>query len=84
MIGWFANAIMAGCDHQTWKIDAERKPVPASERLPGPEDCDADGECWWFDPVGTDGAWYVDTYQGNYTYWLPHWALPVPISEEAP
>jgi hypothetical protein len=39
MIGWFANAIMAGCDHQAWKMDAERKPIPVSERLPGAEDC---------------------------------------------
>jgi len=39
MIGWFANAIMAGCDHQAWKIDAEHKPVPVSERLPGDADC---------------------------------------------
>ena len=58
------------------------EPVPVSERLPGPDDCDADGECWWFDPVGTDGAWYVDTYLGNYTHWLPHHALPVPTSQE--
>ena len=36
MIGWFANAIMAGCDHQAWKMDAERKPVPVAERLPEP------------------------------------------------
>jgi hypothetical protein len=31
MIGWFANAIMAGCDHQAWKINAEHKPVPGAE-----------------------------------------------------
>jgi hypothetical protein len=22
-------------------------PIPVAERLPGPEDCDADGRCWW-------------------------------------
>jgi hypothetical protein len=54
------------------------EPVPVAERLPGEGDCDAEGECWWFDPAGTDGAWYVDTYQGNYTHWLPWHALPVP------
>ena len=53
------------------------KPVPVSERRPWLEDCDAEGECYWFDPAGT-GAWYLDTYQGNYTHWLPHRALPVP------
>jgi hypothetical protein len=54
------------------------KPVPVGEGLPGEGDCDADGECWWLDPAGTDGAWYVDTYQGNYTHWLPWHALLVP------
>ena len=24
------------------------EPVPVSERLPGPEDCDAEGRCWWW------------------------------------
>jgi hypothetical protein len=23
------------------------QPVPVSERLPGSEDCDAEGRCWW-------------------------------------
>jgi len=26
------------------------QPVPISERLPGPEDCDAEGRCWWESP----------------------------------
>ena len=25
-------------------------PVPVSEPGPGPEDCDAEGQCWWFNP----------------------------------
>jgi len=59
-------------------------PTPVSERLPGPEDCShPEGECWWFDPA-SDGAWYIDTYQGNYTCWLPHYALPVPPDTEKP
>ena len=53
------------------------QPIPVSERLPGPGDCDAEGECYWFDPEGS-GAWYQDTYQGNYTHWLPVHALPQP------
>ena len=54
------------------------QPVPVSERLPGPEDCIfPTGECWWFDPHA-DGAWYVDTFQGNYTHWLTPNALPTP------
>ena len=54
------------------------QPVAVSERLPGPEDCIfPTGECWWFDPHA-DGAWYMDTFQGNYTHWLPANALPTP------
>jgi hypothetical protein len=29
------------------------KPVPVAERLPGPEDCDAEGRCWWESPKRT-------------------------------
>jgi hypothetical protein len=58
------------------------EPVPVSERLPGPEDCDAEGKCWWFDRE-------CDTWSFNEgrleeeTHWAPHWALPVPGVEGA-
>ena len=44
------------------------QPVPVAERLPGPEDCDAEGRCWWFHDE--DGALC--------SHWLPAHALPVP------
>jgi hypothetical protein len=62
-------------------------PVPVSERLPGLEDCDAEGRCWFF-RVAMDGV--GDWYQRKpfvtgrayspfrFTHWLPHHALPVP------
>ena len=63
------------------------QPVPVGERLPGAEDCDAEGRCWWFVPgdEGRPGAWYLDgrtpareiRFYGN-THWLPHHALPTP------
>jgi hypothetical protein len=57
-------------------------PVPVSERLPETSDTiHPTGECWWFEPAA-DGAWYFDTYQGNYTHWLPSWALPVPAADK--
>jgi len=52
------------------------EPVPVAERLPGPEDCDEEGICWWYDSPG--GGWYMDALQGNYSHWLPHNALPIP------
>jgi hypothetical protein len=57
------------------------QPVPASERLPGPEDCDSEGCCW---AIGERGNWMCVYVIGKswsnpiYTHWLPHWALPVP------
>jgi hypothetical protein len=64
------------------------QPVPVSERLPGPEDCTAQGWCWvlyrsfatWTlePPLGEDGK------HTGYTHWLPHWALPVPAIAAQP
>ena len=55
------------------------KPVPVAERLPEAEDCNEDGDCWWLDAHGW--GWYMDSFQGNYSHWLPHHALPVPGAE---
>jgi hypothetical protein len=71
------------------------QPVPVSERLPGPEDCDAEGRCWWWHPDHKeddfDDGWILlnpkwasgrrDSDDSLiYTHWLPHWALPVPAN----
>ena len=50
------------------------QPVPVSERLPGPEDCEA-GECWAWDVAAE--AWN----RTHYTHWLPAHALPLPEQE---
>jgi len=60
------------------------EPVPVTERLPGPEDCDAEGRCWWWivDQPGELPHWIYCTLEvlswTNFTAWLPHYALPVP------
>jgi hypothetical protein len=64
------------------------EPVPVSERLPGPEDCDAVGRCWCFNPVTSAGGifwWSFEPldYAEDATHWLPHWVLPVPGVEGA-
>lgn len=54
-------------------------PISLTERLPGPEDCDAEGRCWQWDNV--DGSWfehYPSPDEPRHGYWLPHHALPVP------
>jgi hypothetical protein len=61
------------------------QPVPVSERLPGPEDCDSEGRCWLCGKV--EGDWrLIDPANSGvpqlkycFSHWLPHWALPVPI-----
>jgi hypothetical protein len=60
------------------------EPVPVSERLPGPEDCDAEGRCWWWivDQPGEFPHWIYAPIEAQswagYSAWLPHHALPVP------
>jgi hypothetical protein len=55
------------------------EPVPVAERLPGSEDCNAEGECWWWDD--DDDKWVLHDskiYLLCWTHWLPHHALPLP------
>jgi hypothetical protein len=61
-------------------------PIPVSERLPEPEDCDAEGRCWVTDR--SDGqkwfaTWIYESahYTNGSTHWLPAHALPLPEVE---
>ena len=63
------------------------QPVPVSERLPEPNDCNDEGYCWWWrtDEVG---EWWEFLYLrdardhnrrcglARYTHWLPYHAIP--------
>lgn len=71
------------------------QPIPVSERLPGPGDCDAEGKCWWGEPQienSHDATWNFCTQSdaeefctwGTKCGWLPAHALPVPTSEVQP
>jgi hypothetical protein len=59
------------------------EPVPVSERLPGPGDCDAEGVCWWWsrDMTGWFLCFAASGDPSEWTHWLPHYALPVPQQE---
>jgi hypothetical protein len=65
------------------------QPVPVSERLPGPEDCDGDGRCWMFGYVEGDWRLISATNSGIpklkycFTHWLPANALPTPEAPNA-
>jgi hypothetical protein len=78
----FARAVLA-----RWGRPAI-EPVPVSERLPGPEDCDEEGMCWWWHEETGDVLphWVfapAEVVENQYLTWLPHWALPVPGVEGA-
>lgn len=69
------------------------QPVPVSERLPGPEDCDAEGRCWLCRKYQSDGpTWRLtrpasisdEALRSYYAEWLPAHALPVPTTELQP
>jgi hypothetical protein len=66
------------------------QPVAVGERLPGPGDCNGDGDVWaWrrFDPEGdmdNGDFWclafceWLEDEDCNFTHWLPANALPTP------
>ena len=74
------------------------QPVPVSERLPEPEDCDAEGRCWWWHPAHIeddfDNDWVLLNHEWAglvlrdsdnspiYTHWLPANALPTPEANQ--
>ena len=93
--GWaLREAFLSGCTHAAEQLRTTRRPTPqpvaVSERLPGPEDCDAEGRCWgwWTDPmseyweyVGVSAP--IEPYgsyipRAGHTHWLPANALPTP------
>ena len=63
------------------------QPVPVSERLPGPEDCDEQGRCWMFGKV--EGDWRlisminpgIPKLSYCFSHWLPANALPTPEAQ---
>jgi hypothetical protein len=64
------------------------EPVPIAERLPGPEDCDAEGRCWLCGKV--EGDWRLINSANSgvphlkycFSHWLPAHAIPLPQAGE--
>lgn len=58
------------------------EPIPVAERLPGAEDCDAEGMCWWYCAPAERwlrcGIPEPDPASQVHTHWLPANALPLP------
>lgn len=84
----FAREVLAKWGNSQGILDSSPQPVAVSERLPGPEDCDAEGRCW-LEFEGSDDyepCWTLRKMYGipfNTTHWLPANALPTPKTTEA-
>jgi hypothetical protein len=84
----FSETIRAALDrwgNSQGILDSSPQPVPVSERLPEPEDCDAEGRCWVGYAVPKDDleteynpSWELCKFHPPDEVWLPHWALPRP------
>lgn len=76
---------------------AQPEPVAISNRLPDPEECDAEGGCWWWHPGHKEDdfidGWILlnPKWAGSrrdsddsliYTHWLPANALPTPEAND--
>lgn len=63
------------------------QPVPVSERLPRPADCDVEGRCWMLGKVERDWRLINPEKSGLphlrycFSHWLPFHALPLPELE---
>lgn len=58
-------------------------PISLTDRLPGPEDCDEEGRCW-FNGLGVRGWVLQKAVKDSVCYrtvWLPHHALPLPLPD---
>ena len=81
------RAVLARWGNHRGILGSSPQPVPVSERLPGPNDCDAEGRCWWWDNV--EGGWYLRKPSSPVVLcpadllqmWLPFNALPLPSGE---
>ena len=80
--GWEDDAVMLRRAAEL--LERHAAPVPVSERLPGPEDCDREGFIWLWD---SDRRWVrqhreaasSNTWVGS--LWLPGHALPLPAPQ---
>ena len=103
LVAWIRHDCQSGDLHPYWRVQQRLSraadllsqrhpaPVPVSERLPGPEDCDAEGRCWWFNPgepamsnphIATSSWRLCRMLNGKPmgTNWLPVIALPLPAT----
>jgi len=88
----YARAVLARWgNHPESPGSSTPQPIPVSERLPRPEDCDEEGRCWGFHQYNPEDddiweSWYLVPTQHllpsvqwlGFSHWLPANALPQP------
>lgn len=77
----FARAVLDRWGNHRGILGSSPQPIPVSERLPGPDDCDAEGRCWWIHSTKWSLLHERQARALSYTYWLPAHALPLPSGE---
>jgi hypothetical protein len=80
----FARAVLARWGNHPGSPDSSAlQPISVTERLPGPEDCDAEGRCWAWKLDDEDDAWHLELREWINSPWTTHWlpahALPQPF-----
>ena len=84
------RAVLARWGNHPGSPDSSLQPISVTERLPGPEDCNSDGDVWAWRRFDSEGdmdngdfwclafcEWLEDEDCG-FTHWLPAHALPLP------
>lgn len=74
----FARAVLA-------RYGSAPRPIPLAERLPGAEDCDAEGRCWWCDSIQWRWDFLIadNRKPSAYDHWLPAHAITTPENTDA-
>ena len=80
----YARAVLARWGNHPGSPDSSAlQPISVTERLPGPEDCDAEGRCWAWKLDDEDDAWHLELREWINSPWTTHWlpahALPQPF-----
>ena len=79
-----ARAVLARLGSSASAPQPQPQPIPVIKRRPGPEDCDAEGRCWWGAPAYpglAPASWRFVSAKDRFRselYWLPAITLPLP------
>ena len=90
IVWWTQHQALARWGKHPGSPDSSLQPVLVSERLPGPDNCNSDGEVWAWRRFDSEGnmdngdhwclafhEWLEDEDCG-FTHWLPAHTLPLP------